>query len=364
MSTRIITNPIKQKMSDQISSLAKKGEKVLSFGEILLRICPDMDGQWLKENKLPFYVGGAELNVATALALWEVPSAYLSAMPENSVTADIVGYLNDRKIDTSPMVFHGNRLGLYYLPKGKDLKNAGVIYDRANSSYADLTVGQINWDEVFNGVTWFHFSAICPAINQSIADVCLEALKAATERNITISLDLNYRAKLWKYGKDPIDILPELAKYCTLIMGNVWAAQKMLGTALHEDLLPAEGYAKETLLQQATDTSKEILSLFPACKAVANTFRFDHGKGIRYYTAIYSNDELTVSPEYVSEEILDKVGSGDCFMAGLIYGFYNHHPVVETLNFATAAAYDKLYIPSDATTSTVADIEKRIIHHD
>jgi len=348
-------------MKTQIFDSAEKGKKVLSFGEILLRICPDMDGVWLNENKLPFYVGGAELNVATALALWNVPSAYLSAVPDNSVTREIIDYLNVRNIDTTPMVYHGERLGLYYLPKGKDLKNAGVIYDRANSAYADLKVGQINWDDVFEDVAWFHFSAICPAINQNIADVCLEALKAASAKNITISLDLNYRAKLWKYGKEPIDILPELAQYCTLIMGNVWAANKMLGAALHEDLIPTEGYAKETLLQQATDTSKEILSLFPACKAVANTFRFDHGKGIRYYTAIYTDNELTVSEEYVSEEILDKVGSGDCFMAGLIYGFYNQLPAKEMLNFATAAAYDKLYIPSDATTSTVADIEKRII---
>ncbi len=348
-------------MSNQILPQSENRKKVLSFGEILLRICPDMDGEWLKENKLPFYVGGAELNVATALALWNVPSAYLSAVPDNSVTREIIDYLDKRDIDTTPMVFHGDRLGLYYLPKGKDLKNAGVIYDRANSAYADLKVGQINWDEVFEDVSWFHFSAICPAINQSIADICLEALKVASSKNITVSLDLNYRAKLWKYGKEPINILPELAKYCTLIMGNVWAANKMLGTALHDDLKPTEGYAKETLLQQATDTSKEILSLFTACKAVANTFRFDNGKGIRYYTTIYTNNELTVSEEYVSDEILDKVGSGDCFMAGLIYGFYNQLPVSETLNFATAAAYDKLYIPSDATTSTVAEIEKRII---
>ncbi|GAA3974178.1 sugar kinase [Pedobacter ginsengiterrae] len=348
-------------MSNQILPQSENRKKVLSFGEILLRICPDMDGEWLKENKLPFYVGGAELNVATALALWNVPSAYLSAVPDNSVTREIIDYLDKRDIDTTPMVFHGDRLGLYYLPKGKDLKNAGVIYDRANSAYADLKVGQINWDEVFEDVSWFHFSAICPAINQSIADICVEALKVASSKNITVSLDLNYRAKLWKYGKEPINILPELAKYCTLIMGNVWAANKMLGTALHDDLKPTEGYAKETLLQQATDTSKEILSLFTACKAVANTFRFDNGKGIRYYTTIYTNNELTVSEEYVSDEILDKVGSGDCFMAGLIYGFYNRLPVSETLNFATAAAYDKLYIPSDATTSTVAEIEKRII---
>jgi len=351
-------------MSNPISSSLKKGEKVLSFGELLLRICPEMDGQWLKENKLPFYIGGAELNVATALALWNVPSAYLSAVPKNSVTDEIIDYLNNKNVDTKPMVYHDERLGLYYLPKGKDLKNAGVIYDRANSAYATLKTGQINWDEVFEGVTWFHFSAICPAINQDVADVCLEALKVAQSKNITISLDLNYRSKLWKYGKEPIEILPELAKYCTLIMGNVWAANKMLGTALHDDLKPTEGYEKETLLQQAADTSKEIINNFPSCKAVANTFRFDNGKGIRYYTAIYTNNELTVSAEYISEEILDKVGSGDCFMGGLIYGFYNNRSIQETLDFATAAAYDKLYIPSDATTSTVTDIEQRIIRND
>jgi len=351
-------------MSNPISSSLKKGEKVLSFGELLLRICTDMDGQWLKENKLPFYIGGAELNVATALALWNVPSAYLSAVPKNSVTDEIIDYLNSKNVDTKPMIYHGERLGLYYLPKGKDLKNAGVIYDRANSAYATLKTEQINWDEVFEGVTWFHFSAICPAINQDVADVCLEALKAAQSKNITISLDLNYRSKLWKYGKEPIEILPELAKYCTLIMGNVWAANKMLGTALHDDLKPTEGYEKETLLQQAIDTSKEIIKNFPSCKAVANTFRFDNGKGIRYYTAIYTNNELTVSAEYVSDEILDKVGSGDCFMGGLIYGFYNNRSIQETLDFATAAAYDKLYIPSDATTSTVTDIEQRIIRND
>ncbi|MCX2573491.1 sugar kinase [Pedobacter sandarakinus] len=351
-------------MSNEIAAQTIKGKKVLTFGEILLRICPDVDGLWLKENQLPFYVGGAELNVATALALWNIPSTYVSAMPDNSVTRDIEKYLNTKNIDTSQMIFGGDRLGLYYLPKGKDLKNAGVIYDRANSSYANLNVGEINWDQVFEGVTWFHFSAICPAINQAVADVCLEALRVATRLNLTISLDLNYRAKLWKYGKEPIDVLPELAQHCTLIMGNVWAAHKMLGTSLHQDLAHNHGYAKETLLQQAADTSQEIISLFPACKAVANTFRFDKGKGISYYTTIYCDEKLTKSEEYISDEILDKVGSGDCFMAGLIYGFYSKLPVSATLNFATAAAYDKLYIPSDATTSTVADIQKRTIKHD
>ena len=336
--------------------------KVLSFGELLLRICPDGDGEWLAENKLPFYVGGAELNVATALALWDIPSAYFTALPENFMSEQIVGYMNNRNIDTSKIHHGGDRIGLYYLPKGKDLKNAGVIYDRANSAFAMLQTGTIDWDKVLDGVTWFHFSAICPALNQAAADVCLEAVKAASAKEITISIDLNFRAKLWQYGKKPSEIVPQLAQYCDLIMGNIWAAEKMLGIAVPEGIVEADD--KNTYLEQAKKSSEEIIKQYPKCKWVANTFRFDYQKGIRYYTALYTNNELLVSKEYLSEKILDKVGSGDCFMAGLIYGFYQNNDPLQTLNFATAAAYNKLYIPSDATTATVADIEKTLAEND
>ncbi len=330
--------------------------KVLSFGELLLRICPDGDGEWLAENKLPFYIGGAELNVATALALWEIPSAYFTALPENFISEQIFGYLDACKIDTTKIYHGGDRIGLYYLPKGKDLKNAGVIYDRANSAFASLQTGMVNWDEVLNGITWFHFSAICPAISQEAANVCLEVLKAANERGIKISIDLNFRAKLWQYGKQPVEVLPQLAEYADLIMGNIWAADKMLGIPVPEDIAVVDD--KNTYLTQAEKTSKDIISKFPKCKIVANTFRFDYKKGIRYYTTLFTDDKLYVSKEYLSEQILDKVGSGDCFMAGLIYGFYQGHEAQQTLEFATAAAYNKLYIPSDCTTATVADIKK------
>ncbi|APU94953.1 sugar kinase [Sphingobacterium siyangense] len=337
--------------------------KVLSFGELLLRICPDIEQDWIEQHQLPFYVGGAELNVATALALWNVPSSYLSAIPQNAICEGIDSYLNRRNIDTSAMQWTGERLGIYYLPKGKDLKNAGVIYDRANSSFANLKVGSIDWEEVFVDVKWFHFSAICPAISQDIADLCLEAVKKAQEKAIFVSLDLNYRAKLWKYGKTPKEIMPEIAKYCNLIMGNIWAAHQMLGTQLDDKFLTSSsGYQEEDLLAQADRTSKEIISVNPICQYVANTFRFDYqSKGIKYYTTLFDKDSLIKSTEYTAEEILDKVGSGDCFMAGLIYGLYSNLSPQETLAFATLAAFDKLFIASDATTSTVEDIKNRMI---
>lgn len=337
---------------------------VLSFGEILLRICPDMATDWVASGQLPFYIGGAELNVATALALWEVPSSYMSAMPRNAISEGVGKHLEDKGLDITQMRWQGDRIGIYYLPKGKDVKNAGVVYDRAGSSFAQLKRSDIDWDAVFRGVSWFHFSAICPAINEEMAEICLEAVQAAKRKGITVSLDLNFRSKLWKYGKDPIDVMPALAQHCDLIMGNIWAAHKMLGTSLDEEFSVNQSeYPKTALLEQAGKTSQEIIQRFTGCRYVANTFRFDHlEKGIRYYTSLYVHDELLVSNEYLSESIVDKVGSGDCFMAGLIYGLYHQHTNYDTLQFATAAAYDKLFIPSDATISSVSAIEKRIKH--
>jgi 2-dehydro-3-deoxygluconokinase len=186
----------------------------------------------------------------------------------------------------------------------------------------------------------------------------LEAVKAASERGITISIDLNFRAKLWQYGKQPVEVIPQLAKYFDLIMCNIWAAEKMLGINLPEFIHETED--KNTYLEQAKTTSEEISKHYPKCKWVANTFRFDYKQGIKYYTALYTDGKLLVSKEYKAEKILDKVGSGDCFMAGLIYGFYQDNEPLETLNFATAAAFNKLFIPSDCTTATVDDIKQTL----
>ena len=331
--------------------------KVLSFGEFLLRICPDAEGEWLHNNQLPYYIGGAELNVASALALWDVPSAYFSALPDNLMAQQLKDYVSSLGIDTSPIQTLGSRIGLYFLHKGKDLKNSGVIYDRANSSFSELKINKIDWDAIFKDISWFHFSAICPAINQSVAEVCEEALAIASQKGITISIDLNYRSKLWQYGKKPAEILPALVKYCDLVMGNVWAAETMLDIPVMDGL--AEEDAKQLYLNQAEITSEVILKQYPKCTAVANTFRFDYGnKGVRYYTTLYANGKLHVSEEYLADDIVDKVGSGDCFMAGLIYGFHHKLLPEETLEFATAAAFSKLFIPSDATTLKPDDIKR------
>lgn len=334
---------------------------VLNFGELLLRITPDADGEWLKENSLPVFVGGAELNVATALSLWDVPSRYFTALPKNGMSTQLISFLDEKNIDTSSIFYHGKRVGLYFLTKGQDLKHDALIYDRANSAFAELTTGLIDWDKVLDGVTWFHFSAICPAISQQAADVCREALEAASRKGITISVDLNYRAKLWQYGKQPIDVMPELAQYCDLIMGNIWAAERMLGVKVDE--LVTESGQKSLYVKEAQKSSEEIIKQFPKCKAVANTFRFttEDNTNIDYYTVLYTDGKPHVSGEYFAETIVDKVGSGDCYMAGLIYGFYNNYEPQETVDFATAAAFTKLFVNSDATNRSVDFIQQAII---
>ena len=327
---------------------------VLSFGELLLRISPDEGGDWLKENSFPFYIAGAELNVATALALWKIPSKYITALPDNGLARQIADYLQQQKIDMSAVLYHGNRIGLYFLTKGKDLKNDALIYDRAHSAFSELKPGMIDWEKHFEGVSWLHFSAICPAINQNIADVCKEALEAASEKNVTISVDLNYRSKLWQYDKKPTEIMPELVHYCDVVMGNVWAIDTMLGIPVIPDI--HESGQKSIYLKEALKTSEELMRQYPKCKAVANTFRFDAKNNVSYYASLYTGDELYVSNEFCTTQIVNKVGSGDCFMAGLIYGFYNNFDPSQTLEFATTAAFEKLFIESDTTNIPASEI--------
>jgi 2-dehydro-3-deoxygluconokinase len=334
-------------------------KKVFCFGELLLRMSPSLGQQWLKTNSMPVFIGGAELNVAQALAGWQVPVQYGTALPQNYLAQEVCDLMAAKNIDMSRVHFSGERIGTYYLPQGADLKNAGVIYDRAYSSFWSLKPGMINWDETLKDAGWFHFSAISPALNTDAVAVCKEALEAATRLGLTISVDLNYRAKLWQYGKKPSEVMPELAQYCHVIMGNIWAAANLLGMPLNDKLIAADN--KTEYLQHAVETSEAIAKAFPVSNTVANTFRFDkEGGGIYYYAALQSGGAQYVSPEFTADKIVDKVGSGDCFMGGLIYSIYNQHQPQDIINYAAAAAFGKLHEVGDATRQSVADVQSTI----
>lgn len=331
--------------------------KVLCFGELLMRFSPALNGEWINQNRVPLYIGGAELNAATALAKWNTPVAYCTALPDNYLSHEILNSLSEKNIDVQPVQLCGSRIGSYYLPQGADLKNAGVIYDRAYSSFWNLKPGDINWDEVLDNVNWFHFSAISPALNLEVANVCLEAVKAASAKKIRVSIDLNYREKLWQYGTRPPEIMRELLQYCNVVMGNIWAVESLLD--FEATLKESKGRSKEELVDAAGRSMKMLHDAYANVSSIAYTFRLPGN----YFGVLQHGSKMVVSKEHKLENIVDGAGSGDCFMGGLIYGLYNEHQPQDVIEFASAAAVNKLYIKGDATTSTVEEIKKEYLNY-
>lgn len=331
-------------------------DKVLCFGEILLRYSFGLD--FSNQQNMTAYIGGAESNVALALAKWDIPVSYCTAIPDNFMADRILAYYLQLGVDTTNVIKSGERIGSYYLNQGADVKNTGVIYDRNHSSFSELKPPSIIWEEVFEGVTWFHFTAISPALNSNITKLCEEALIVAQKKGITISLDLNYREKLWKYGYEPIAVIPKLATYANVIMGNIWSAEKMLGIIINPKLSATTN--DSDLVIQAKKTSESILKKYPNCKAVANTFRFSEREGVKYFATLYQQKKIYKSKTLFAEKPIDKVGTGDCFMAGLIYGTLHKKEPQQTVEFAARAAYEKLFIKGDATTSKAKEIEHLI----
>ncbi len=330
-------------------------KKILCFGELLLRISPSSNEE-LAQNPMLVFVGGSEANAATALAGWNVPVKYCTVLPDNFMSKHVIHYLEYQGIYASSIVFSGNRMGIYYLERGADLKGSS-IYDRENSSFSQVKRGTIEWAKILQDVSWFHFSAVNPSLNENVADVCLEALEVASAMGIQISIDLNYRSSLWKYGKQPIEVMPKLVEYADVIMGNIWSAKTMLGTGLDEHIY--EKNTKEAYLEQAKATSAEIIEKFPKCKIVANTFRFDSDSNdILYYTSLFKDGNLYSSPDFTSHGVVDKSGSGDCFMAGLIYGITKELLPQELLDYATAAGFGKLQEVGDATSHDVLTVKR------
>jgi 2-dehydro-3-deoxygluconokinase len=309
---------------------------------------------------MPVYLGGAELNVATALARWGVPVSYCTAMPDHFLSQDLMSELKRRKLNIDTIRLSGERLGSYYLAQGKDLRNPSVIYDREHSSFGGLKPGVIDWDGVLQGISWLHFSAVSPALSEPVAEVCEEALEAASRRKIMVSIDLNYRSALWKQ-RNPQESMSKLLNHCDVVMGNIWSAHDLLGIPLDPALLRQKEPA--SYRQHAHQSAQTLLKRFARIKTVALTFRFDEENGIQYFASLYTAHHSAESPVLRSKEILDKVGTGDCFMAGLIYGLIHQLPEKDIIQFASSAAFGKFFEIGDATRQDVRTIWARIQRH-
>ena len=315
---------------------------------MLYRLIPDFGAHTAAIN-----VGGAEANVAVALGNWGLPVMYVSRVPDNSIAESALEELRRQGVNTKCVIKGGDRLGFYYLVAGADLKSNAVVYDRAYSSFSELKPGDIPWKEILHDVEWLHFSAITPALSVQLSQVCEEAVLAARQMDINVSVDLNYRPLLWK-NRDPLPVMSSLLSHCNVVMGNLWSANKLLGIAIPS----VKTEADTEYFLAAEQSARSLQERFPLCRQVAYTFRMGEGEEIRYFGTLYDNGNLFKSPVHTASRVTDRVGTGDSFMAGLIYGYMKQLPSQECIDFAARCGFNKFFVEGDFNTTQL----NKLIH--
>lgn len=329
---------------------------VITFGEIMLRLATPGNLRFLQTDNFNALYGGGEANVAISLANYGIPVEFVSRLPQNDLGKAAQMTLRKYNVETNHIVWGGERLGVYFLETGAVSRASKVIYDRAHSAISEIEPGMIDWDKVFEGASWFHWTGITPAISEGTAKVCEEAIKKANEKGITVSTDLNYRKKLWKWGKDAQEVMPGLVKGCDIILGNEEDAEKSLGIVPQGvDVTKAEVEARAY-----QSVSEQIMNKYPRCKKVITTLRGSISANHNTWSGVlWDGKTLFEAPKYDITHIVDRVGGGDSFMGGLIYGLMTYKDNDQNaLNFAVAASALKHTIYGDYNLVTVEEVEK------
>ena len=327
-------------------------KKVITFGEIMLRLAPEGYYRFVQAESLGATYGGGEANVAVSLANYGMDAAFVTKVPKHEIGQCAVNSLRRYGVDTSYMVRGGNRLGIYFLEKGASQRPSKVIYDRAGSSMAEATTADFNWDEIFEGADWFHFTGITPALGDNVAAVCLEACKAAKAKNITVSCDLNYRNKLWSKEKAG-QVMGQLCEYVDVCIANEEDASdvfgiKAAGTDVTSGKLNHDGYK---------DVAKQLADCFGFQK-VAITLRESISANDNMWAAmLYDGNDYYFSKKYPMH-IVDRVGGGDSFGGGLIYSCLTGFEPQQTIEFAVAASCLKHSIEGDFNQVSVDEVMK------
>jgi 2-dehydro-3-deoxygluconokinase len=333
-------------------------KKVVTFGEIMLRLAPPGFLRFSQTNSFDVVYGGGESNVAVSLANYGVPVDFVTRLPKNDIGECALMEMRKRGVNTQNIIFGGDRLGIYFLETGAVSRGSKVVYDRAHSSICEIEPGMIHWKNVFKDAGWFHWTGITPAISQGAADACLEAVKVASEMGITISTDLNYRAKLWNYGGDREGIMTELTSYCDIILGNEEDAEKHFG--IHPKGLDVHKHGSEVKAEAFLSVCKQMMKKFPKAKKVITTLRGSISASHNTWAGVlYDGEKMYETRQYQITDIVDRVGGGDSFMGGLIYGLL-HYPEDDqnALDFAVAASCLKHTIKGDANLVTVEEVNK------
>ncbi len=326
----------------------------------MLRLAPPGFLRFSQANQFDVVYGGGESNVAVSLANYGVPVDFVTRLPDNDIGACAMMEMRKRGVGVDKIVYGGDRLGIYFLETGAVSRGSTVVYDRAHSAMSEIRAGMVDWDSVFEGVSWFHWTGITPAISQGAADACLEAVKAASDCGITISTDLNYRAKLWKYCDDAHreKVMTELTSYCDIVLGNEEDAEMHFGIKPEGISVQTEGHNVKA--EAFLSVCQQMMKKFPRARKVITTLRGSISASHNTWAGVlYDGETMYESPQYQITDIVDRVGGGDSFMGGLIYGLLKYpEDDQNALNFAVAASCLKHTIKGDSNLVTVAEVEK------
>jgi len=331
-------------------------KKVVTFGEIMLRLTPPNFLRFVQARSFDAIYGGGEANVAIALANFGVPVDYVTRLPANAIGDACLNYVRQFGVGTNKIVRGGERLGIYFMEMGAAQRGSEVIYDRSNSSIATIEPEMVDWDKSFADACWFHWTGITPAISRGAAVTCLEAAKKAKEKGLTVSCDLNYRAKLWKWGKTATEVMTELVKYADIAICNEEDAEKVFGIkAPGVNVLKGQVEAEKYLY-----VAQKLMEKFPNLSKVAITLRGSISASHNTWSGVlYDGKTFYTAPTYDITDIVDRVGGGDSFAAGLIYGLLKFSgDLKRVLNFAVAASCLKHTIFGDSNIISVAEVEK------
>ncbi len=334
-------------------------KRVVTFGEIMLRLKAPGAERLLQSPLLEATFGGGEANVAVSLANFGLDAAFVTVLPNNAIGEACIGELRRFGVDTSAIARGGERMGVYFLEAGANQRPSVVVYDRAGSSIATAKPGSLDWARIFTGVDWFHLTGITPAISQSAASLSLEAIQAARSAGLTVSCDYNYRKNLWKYGKTAQEVMVEIVRLVDIGIANEEDCQKALGVTVEAGESLGESIARGELeLTRYQALCEKMLRTFPNLKKQAITLRSSHSADHNSWSAcLHNGKEFIASRGYEIADIVDRVGGGDAFSAGLIYGLLNLAGDRAALEFATAASCLKHSIPGDFNRVRLGEVE-------
>jgi 2-dehydro-3-deoxygluconokinase len=335
------------------------GDRVVTFGEVMLRLNPPGLERFLQSPVLEATFGGGEANVAVSLACFGLDVAYVTVLPHNPIADACIAYLRGRGVDTSLIVRDGERMGIYFLENGANQRPSQVIYDRTNSAIATAGPQSLDWERIFDSASWFHITGITPALSQSAADLSLQAVQVAKDKGLTVSCDYNYRAKLWKYGKTAPEVMGELVRYVDVGIANEEDCQRSLGIRVEAGDWEREIATGELDPGRYRALCEKVLEVFPNLKYQTITLRESYSADHNGWSAcLHNGREFFLSTRYDITDIVDRVGAGDAFAAGLIYGLSTGMDDEAALNFAVAASCLKHSIPGDMNLVSVDEVKR------